>query len=434
MKSLKKLLFIGVLITLVIAVIAYFRDTTPPQAVLTPANGPVSPATPLTLLVHDEGTGLKEVDVHLVQGELRVSLSRQEFPTPVEQATIELNLEGLRLREGDFTIEISATDQAIYRLGKGNVTQETVELIYDSRPPAISVISRAHNFTRGGAGLVTYSLDEPVKRTGIVFGDHFFPAFQQPSGMYVSAVTFPYYLDPKEFVPRIVAVDLADNERQAGIYYRANNQQFRQRQINISDSFLEMTLPEFTHQVPKFDTPLETFLYINQQIRRENRATVAALAAETASEPQWEGTFLRQARAAPQGLFADHRTYLYKGKEIDRTVHLGYDLASVAQDEIVAANTGKVIFSDFLGIYGLCIVIDHGIGIQTLYAHLSQSQVELGQQVSRGDVIGRSGVTGLAGGDHLHFEVLVNGIPVQPIEWWDANWQHNNIDSKLQAE
>lgn len=434
MKSLKKLLLVGVLITLVIAAIAYFRDTSPPLAVLTPASGPVSPATPLTLLVHDEGTGLKEVDVHLVQGELRASLSRQEFPTPVEQVTIELRLEGLRLREGAFTIEVSATDQAIYRLGKGNVAQETFELIYDSRPPAISVISRAHNFTRGGAGLVTYSLDEPVKRTGIVFGDHFFPAFQQPSGMYVSAVTFPYYLDSKEFVPRIVAVDLADNERQAGIYYRANNQQFRQRQINITDNFLAMTLPEFTHQVPKFDTALETFLYINQEIRKENRATVAALAAETASEPQWEGVFLRQPRAAPQGLFADHRTYLYQGKEIDRTVHLGYDLASTAQDNIVAANTGKVVFSDFLGIYGLCIVIDHGIGIQSLYAHLSQSQVEVGQQISRGDIIGRSGVTGLAGGDHLHFEVLVNGIPVQPIEWWDANWQHNNIDSKLQPE
>jgi len=434
LKSLKKLLLVVILIALIIAVIAYFRDTKPPQVTLNPASGPVSPATPLTLLALDEGTGLKEVAVNLVQGDLRISLNREEFPPSLDQTTIALSLEGLRLREGAFTIEVSATDQAIYRLGKGNVTEESFELLYDSRPPAISVISRAHNFTRGGAGLVTYSLDESVKRTGIIFGDHFFPAFQQPSGMYASAITFPYYLDPKEFVPRIVAVDLADNERQAGIYYRANNQQFRQRQINITDSFLDMTLPEFTHQVPTFATALETFLYINQELRKQNRAEVAALATETASEPQWEGAFLRQPRAAPLALFADHRTYLYNGKEIDRTVHLGYDLASTAQAEIVSANTGKVIFSDFLGIYGLCIVIDHGIGIQTLYAHLSQSQVEVGQQVSRGDVIARSGVTGLAGGDHLHFEVLVNGLPVQPIEWWDANWQHNNIDSKLRPE
>jgi murein DD-endopeptidase MepM/ murein hydrolase activator NlpD len=434
LKSLKKLLLVVVVIALIIAAIAYFRDTDPPLVTLTPATGPVSPATPLTLQVHDEGTGLKVVDVNLVQGDLRISLDRQEFQTPLEQTTIELSLEGLRLREGTFTVEVSATDQAIYRLGKGNTAEASFELLNDSRPPAISVISRAHNFTRGGAGLVTYSLDEPVKRSGVVFGDHFFPAFQQPSGMYVSAVTFPYYLDPKEFVPRIVAVDLADNERQAGIYYRANNQQFRQRQINITDSFLDMTLPEFIHQVPSFDTPLETFLHINRELRKQNRAAVAALATETASEPQWEGAFLRQPGTAPLSLFADHRTYLYQGKEIDRTVHLGYDLASTAQAEIVSANSGKVVFSDFLGIYGLCIVIDHGIGIQTLYAHLSQSQVEAGQQVGRGDVIARSGVTGLAGGDHLHFEVLVNGLPVQPIEWWDANWMHNNIDSKLQPQ
>ena len=434
MKSLKKILLVVLLITAVIAAVAYFRDTTPPQVSLTPGAGPVSPQTPLSLAIEDDGAGIKEVHAHLVQGDLRIQLAREEFPTATRDARIELSLAGLRLREGAFTIEVSAGDHAIYRLGQGNVEETSFELTFDSRPPTISVVSRAHNFTRGGSGLVTFSLDEPVSRAGVFFDDHFFPAYPQESGMYVSAVTFPYYVEPNDFVPRIVAVDLAGNERQAGIYYRANNRQFRQRQITITDSFLDMTLPEFIHQVPNFDTPLETFLYINQEVRKENRATVAALADETQPEPLWAGVFLRQPRSATQGLFADHRTYLYNGREIDRTVHLGYDLASVAQADIIAANTGKVIFNDFLGIYGLCIVIDHGIGIQTLYAHLSQSHVDVGQMINRGDVIGRSGVTGLAGGDHLHFEVLVNGIPVQPIEWWDANWQTNNIDSKLETE
>ncbi len=434
MKSLKKLLLVVILISAVIAAVAYFRDTTPPLVSLTPGEGPVSPLTPFFLAIEDDGAGIKEVQVHLSQGDLRIQLAHEDFPAATKDARIEFNLEGLRLREGLFTIEVSAQDHSIYRLGQGNVEDIFFQLTYDSRPPTISVMSRAHNFTRGGSGLVTFSLDEPVSRAGVFFGDHFFPAYPQESGIHVSAVTFPYYLEPKDFVPRIVAVDLAGNERQAGIYYRANNRQFRQRQITITDNFLDMTLPEFMHQVPNFDTPLETFLYINQEVRRENRATVAALAEKTHPEPLWEGVFLRQPRAATQGLFADHRTYIYNGKEIDRTVHLGYDLASVAQAEIIATNTGKVIFNDFLGIYGLCIVIDHGLGIQTLYAHLSQSHVDVGQMINRGDVIGRSGVTGLAGGDHLHFEVLVGGIPTQPIEWWDANWQYNNIDSKLKTE
>ena len=434
MKSLKKLLLVIILISAVIAAVAYFRDTTPPQVVLTPGTGPVSPLTPFTLAIEDHGAGIKEVQVHLLQGDLRVQLAHEKFPAATQDAHLEFNLEGLRLREGLFTIDVSAGDHSIYRLGQGNEESISFELTYDSRPPTISVISRAHNFTRGGSGLVTFALDEPVSRAGVIFADLFFPAYEQESGMFVSSVTFPHYMEPNDFVPRIVAVDLAGNQRQAGIYYRANNRQFRQRQINITDSFLDMTLPEFVHQVPRFDTPLETFLHINREIRKENRATVAALAENTHPSPLWEGSFLRQPRAASQGLFADHRTYVYNGREIDRTVHLGYDLASVAQAEIVAANSGRVIFNDFLGIYGLCIVIDHGIGIQTLYAHLSQSQVEVGQMVNRGDVIGRSGITGLAGGDHLHFEVLVNGIPVQPIEWWDANWQYNNIDSKLETE
>ncbi|MFO7765675.1 MAG: M23 family metallopeptidase [Pelovirga sp.] len=434
MKSLKKLLLIIIVISAVIAAVAYFRDTAPPQVSITPETGPVSPQTTLTLAITDEGVGIKEVQAHLVQGDLRVRLGRETFPTATQSAQIEFNLKDLQLREGVFTIEVSAGDHAIYRLGKGNIEDTSFELTFDSRPPAISVISRAHNFTRGGSGLVTFSLNEPVDRVGVFFDDYFFPAYLQDSGMYVAAVTFPHDLDPNDFVPRIVAVDLAGNERQAGIYYRANNRLFRQRQINITDNFLDMTLPEFVNQVPEFDTPIETFLYINQELRKENRLAVAAMAADTHPQPLWDGVFLRQPRAAPQGLFADQRTYLYKGREIDQTVHLGYDLASVAQAEIIAANSGKVIFRDVLGIYGLCVVIDHGLGIQTLYAHMSRSEVEIGQVINRGDVIGRSGVTGLAGGDHLHFEVLVGGIPVQPIEWWDANWQHNNIDSKLQPE
>lgn len=434
MKSIKKLFFVAILILLVVLGVSYFRDTTPPELTLTPDAGPVSPVTEIQLSLADEGTGVKQLAVDLVQGDFRIQLEQREFPAGTGTASIALNLADLKLREGDFQIEVTSGDHAIYHFGKGNVAAQTFTLTFDSRPPAISVVSRAHNFTRGGSGLVTFTLNEPVSRVGVMFEDHFFPAFAQPSGIYVSAITFPHYLKPDQFVPRIVAVDLAGNERQAGIYYRANDRSFRQRQINITDSFLDMTLPEFIHQVPVFETPLATFLHINQEVRKENRAFVADFASQTSPQPLWEGVFLRQPRAAPLSLFADQRTYLYKGEEIDRTAHLGYDLASTTQAEIIAANTGTVVFSDFLGIYGLCIIIDHGIGVQTLYAHLSSSDVAAGQPVSRGDIIGRSGVTGLAGGDHLHFEVLVGGIPVQPIEWWDASWLTNNIDSKLSAD
>lgn len=434
MKSIKKLLFVVVVVAALVVAVTYFRDTSPPQVGLTPATGPVSPRSELLLTLSDEGTGIRQVTVNLVQGDFRMQLAQREFPAATAETTLPLSLAELKLREGAFTIEVTAGDHSVYRLGKGNVTEQSYPLTYDSRPPVVSVISRAHNFTRGGGGLVTFTVDEPVSHIGVEFKDHFFPAFKQPSGSYASTVAFPYYVEPKDFVPRIVAVDLAGNERQTGIYYRANNRQFRQRQINITDNFLSMTLPEFNHLVPAFDTPIETFLYINRQIRQENRDAVAALSPQTSPQPLWEGVFLQQPRAATQSQFGDHRTYMYNGREINKTVHLGHDLASTAQVEIFSANHGKVIFNDYLGIYGLCIVIDHGVGVQTLYAHLSQSSVAVGQPVQRGEIIGRSGVTGLAGGDHLHFEVLIAGIPVYPLEWWDASWLENNIDSKLRPE
>lgn len=434
MKSIKKLLLIIILVALIAIGITYFRDTAAPLVSLTPDSGPISPRSDLTLVLNDKGSGIKQVTVTLVQEESRLSLIQRDFPTGTHETTIPLDLADLRLREGSIQIEVTAGDHSIYQLGKGNVAQQSFQLLYDSRPPVISVVSRAHNFTRGGSGLVTYNLDEPVTKTGVGFGEHFFPAYEQPSGLFVAAVAFPYNVEPDDFVPRITAVDEAGNERRAGIYYRANDRNFRQRQINVTDSFLSMTLPEFVHQTPEFDTPMEQYLYINRQLRKENRETVAALATDTVNEPQWEGAFLQLPRSAIHGQFADHRTYLYNGKEIDRTVHLGHDLASIAQADIPVANHGRVIFADNLGIYGLCVVIDHGLGIQSLYAHMSHIAVDVGDTLSRGDIIGRTGITGLAGGDHLHFEVLVGGLPVHPLEWWDASWLFNNIDSKLQPE
>mgnify|MGYP001076973106 CR=1 FL=1 len=431
MKSIKKLLFVIVLVALIATAVTYFRDTTAPSATLTPDSGPISPRSELTLALADEGSGVKQLTVTLIQEQSRLPLIQQEFPTGTDNTTIPLNLADLNLREGSLQIEVVAGDHAVYNFGKGNVTEQTFQLTYDSRPPVIGVVSRAHNFTRGGSGLVTFTLDEAVTRVGVGFGERFFPAYEQSSGLYAAAVAFPYNVEPDDFVPRIIAVDAAGNERQAGIYYRANNRSFRQRQINVSDSFLNMTLPEFSHQTPEFDSPLEQYLYINRELRQQNRETVAALATDTAPEPLWDGAFLQLPRSSSHGLFADHRTYLYNGREIDRAVHLGHDLASTAQADIPVANHGRVVFAENLGIYGLCVVVDHGLGIQTLYAHLSHIGVAVGDSVRQGDILGRTGITGLAGGDHLHFEVLVGGLPVHPLEWWDGSWLANNIDSKL---
>jgi murein DD-endopeptidase MepM/ murein hydrolase activator NlpD len=431
LKSIKKLFLLLVLIGLAAAAVYYFRDTQGPLLTLTPSTGPISGKTPLLLTLSDEGMGLKQVQVTVLQAGNRLPLASQDFPPKTTETRLELNLGALKLNEGEIQIEAVATDQAIYHLGKGNSSLQLFELTYDTHPPIISILSKAHNFSKGGSGLVTYRLNEDVDKTGVLVGDVFFPGFKQESGIYACLLAFPYNMPDKDFVPRIVATDLAGNERQAGIFYRANHKDFRKRDINLSDNFLQQKAPEFEALVPDPGQPIDIFLYVNREIRQQNRARLAELSKSTSQVPLWQGDFLRQPRASTLAMFGDQRTYYYRGKKIDAEVHLGYDLASVAQDKILASNSGEVVWADYLGIYGQCVVIDHGLGLQTLYGHMSQLDVHQGDQVERGQIIGRSGATGMAGGDHLHFGVFVNGIAVQPLEWWDEHWLKNNITEKL---
>lgn len=432
-KSIKKLFLLIVIGCLAAAVVFYFRDTEGPTISLTPGSGPISAKVPLSLSLSDAGTGLNQIEVTAIQGSSRMPLVAQTAPLDAKQIDIELNLGSLKPKQGPLEIEVVVGDRSIYHLGKGNISRQSFQLTYDTRPPIISVLSKAHNFTKGGSGLVTYRLNEEVAKTGVQVGERFFPAFQQETGAYVSLIAYPYDMPENDFVPRIMAVDLAGNERQAGIYYRANNKNFRQRKINLSKNFLQQKTPEFEAMVPEAGSELDTFLYVNGEIRKQNRAKMAELSKNTADTPLWHGSFIQMRNASALAQFADHRTYYYEGKRVDKAVHLGYDLASVAQAEIEAANDGEVVWADYLGIYGLCVVIDHGLGLQTLYAHMSQLDVMPGDVVSKGQKLGRSGATGMAGGDHLHFGVFVSGIAVQPLEWWDKHWLQNNIDNKLEA-
>jgi murein DD-endopeptidase MepM/ murein hydrolase activator NlpD len=129
--------------------------------------------------------------------------------------------------------------------------------------------------------------------------------------------------------------------------------------------------------------------------------------------------------------FAEHRSYFVDGEKNSEAIHFGYDLASTAAASITAANSGRIVYADDLGIYGNCVVIDHGFGLATLYGHLSRIDVGEGDEVAKGDALGLSGATGLAGGDHLHFAILVGGTYVDPLEWWDPAWVRTHIEARL---
>ncbi len=207
--------------------------------------------------------GLKSVQVIVLQNGARLPLTSQEFPPQTDSVELKLNLSALKLKEGELQIEVTTGDQSIYHLGKGNVSQQQFRLTYDTRPPLISILSKAHNLNKGGSGLVTYRLNEEAEKTGVLIGDRFFPGFLLDSGFYASLIAYPYNMKEADFVPRVVAIDLAGNERQSGIYYRANNKKCRTRNIKLSDKFLLQKTPEFEPLVPQSSEPVDIFVYVN---------------------------------------------------------------------------------------------------------------------------------------------------------------------------
>lgn len=98
-------------------------------------------------------------------------------------------------------------------------------------------------------------------------------------------------------------------------------------------------------------------------------------------------------------------------------MHNGLDLAIVSGTPVRASAAGRVTFSGNQGSYGLLVIIDHGNGVETRYAHNSRLVARVGQRVARGDVISHSGNTGVSTGPHLHFEIRRNGVALDPLDF-----------------
>lgn len=430
MRTLKLLLLLLVAAALIMGGYLLLRDLSAPTLTLSSTDGPISAKRPLTLTALDHGTGLRSLLVTVVQDGRELELFRREYPAGTAQVAETLVFKGVQ--EGPLELRVQAVDHARIRFGHGNTAQLTASFAVDNQPPRIDVLTTHHNVNQGGAAVAVYTLSEEATETGVKVGERVFPAYRQPSGAYVCFFALPWNMPPTAFVPKVVATDRAGNQRVVGLYYHVNPKSFPSDKLNITPQFLESKIvPDFQQFFPEVDNPLELFLKVNRDLRKENLGKIFEVGQQSAPAPLWSGVFLRQPNAAVPGYFAQPRIYLHNGLIIDHQTHLGIDLASTARAPVPAANAGTVVFAADLGIYGNCVVLDHGLGLQTLYAHLSQIDVQVGDTVSKEQIVGRTGTSGLAGGDHLHFDVLISGQQVNPIEWWDPSWIKNNVTDKL---
>lgn len=436
----KRNLFSTTLIVLVIVALGaagylFFKDLDGPEISLNPDNGRVSPKSALAITMADP-SGIRGLIVGIRKNNALNVIYDKRFDEYLPKRTVEVPLDAAQLREGAFELEIRATDASMAGFGQGNTRTELKTMRLDTRPPRISMKNLPPNVRRGGAGVLRYSIDEDVSQNGVLIGDYFVPGYLQRDGSYLCFFPFPYQMSAREFKNSvyITATDLAGNVTKSPLNVMAFERTFKNDKIDISDNFLQTVEDKLRHLAPDAKTPLECYLYINNQVRAADALMLQNLRDDTAAAMLWEGPFLRLPRSAPRAGFADHRFMTYKGNQVGESWHLGFDLASVRNADVPAGNSGRVVFTGEQGIYGNLMVIDHGLGLMSLYSHLSEILVNAGDVVGKGQIVGKTGSTGLAFGDHLHYGIMVGGKEVTPLEWIDPKWIRDNVTIRVSGD
>jgi len=316
---------------------------------------------------------------------------------------------------------------------RGAVDTASLDVDVILRPPSVTADGLQHYINQGGSELVSFTPSGSWTEVGVRVGNQTFRSFPKPGSAGERFSLFVFSWDtPVSTEPVVYVKNPAGTESTAHFWFKIFPKKFRARELSIDDQFLNKVVNQID---PNGSGDLVTrFLKINSELRRENNATLANLRFKTAEKFLWTQAFLQLANSKVESEFADVRTYVYKGKKIDKQVHLGFDLAVSQHTPVVAANDGKVVWAAMLGIYGNCIVVDHGYGLQSIYGHLSEFAVKEGDLVKRGQTMGKTGSTGLAGGDHLHFSMQIDGVQVNPVEWWDEHWIKDHVRNRINTQ
>jgi murein DD-endopeptidase MepM/ murein hydrolase activator NlpD len=410
-----------------------------PKIVLAQPFATVGRNAPLVLDVAEHRYGVRAVRVTITQGQDEKVVLDESYEPPKRDVQVKwapAQEKRFRLTEGPGKLQVQA--QAA-KFGPFKGRKATLEQDFTARliPPRLEVLTTQHYVNQGGCDMIVYKVTPPSATSGVLVGDRFFRGFPLP-GSKDPAVRFAIFAYPYDIPDgtqvRLRARDEAGNESLSTFWLKIFPKKFRTRELELTDDFLNKVVPEIMSQtsgLPDEGDLVKNYLSINRDLRKQNNQALREMAGRSQERFLWKEPFRQLSNSQVEAQFADHRIYKYQGKEIDRQDHLGYDLATNANNPISAANDGVVMAAEFFGIYGNTVVIDHGYGLLSLYGHMSSFAVKAGDTVTRGQTIGQSGATGLAGGDHLHFSMILQGEQVDAREWWDPHWIQDRILAKL---
>ena len=410
-----------------------------PQIKITPDTDIVGLGA-LVIEASDRGSGLKTFSATLQSGGTDFPLVSEQYDQPVMQKSFKVALSSklTGLKEGPAVLRLSARDRSLWSFFRGNQRSIEKNITIDITPPTLELIADDRYVNFGGVGVVVYKPSADTVTTGVKIGDYFFPGYKgQIKDHPDHTVVFfahPYNVAEDQRAA-LVAADKAGNSREMRLNYELKNVRYKKSTIAISDEFIAAKVAPLINDVgARQGSPKDVFIKVNHELRKENDAKIRSITMKSTPSILWKDAFSQLSNSKVEANFADARTYTYKDAVIDNAYHLGYDLSVTKHYAAEAANSGVVAFVGDLGIYGNTVMIDHGLGLFTLYSHLSSMDVKTGDRVEQRQAIGKTGETGLAAGDHLHFGVYLHGVPVLPVEWWDPKWIRDNVLPKLNAQ
>jgi murein DD-endopeptidase MepM/ murein hydrolase activator NlpD len=390
---------------------------------------------PFAIEVRESGMGLAAVSVTLSAGGVDHPILNERYTLGMvtdKMIRVDIAPDKIGVKDGPAVLQVKAIDRSYWRFFKGNETTVQKNIVLDTTPPTLELISGDAYVNFGGTGFVVYKASSDTQKTGVRIAQYFFPGYKvKDPDRFAAFFAHPYDLGPQEKAV-IVAEDGAGNGGQAALSYTLKGVRYKKSTLTIDDHFIESKVePLAGAAFSGAKNPKDVFLAVNREVRKKNEEMIKEICRQSRPEMLWRDPFHQLSNSKVEANFADHRTYVYKGEKIDQAYHLGYDLAVTKNAPVEAANDGLVAFAAPLGIYGNTVILDHGMGIFTLYSHLSSMDVKAGEKIKQKQILGKTGETGLAAGDHLHYAVLLHGVPVLPTEWWDRKWLKDNVYGKV---
>ena len=431
-------ILIAVVSLAIIVIAALFLLSSSPVVKIDPAVKVIGLATPVQVQI-EVPHGVRKVTAYVEQGGTRFPLLEQASPAhrlfwrrnqPAQTVTFEAGKnKAPNLKEGDARIVVEAVSDDF----RGSTEAASAPVKVVLAPPRIVPDEAQHYINQGGMELAVMTPTGSWSEAGVRVGKYTFRSFPLPGHPEQRFAMFAYPWDETdEVAPVVYARNQAGTEATAKFWYRLFPKKFRARDLPIDDAQMEMLVSKIDPGgtlAPGGDT-MSRFLKINGEMRRKNNQQLADLRFKTEEKILWNGPFLHWGKE--ESMFADVRNYIYKGKKIDQQVHLGFDLSDTQNAPVHVANDGRVVHAGDLGIYGNCVVVDHGYALQSIYGHMNRIDVKVGDMVKKDQSLGVAGATGLALGVHVHFSMQIDGVQVNPREWWDEHWIHDRILSKLE--